>query len=160
MSAKKKKASPPAPPPEKKETPLPAPAPPPEKEETPPPAPAPNAGELRDTIPPPPKTPTPSTAPEEIPEPRFDAGARATAVLLGIAFEVFKGNMMRSVPHRMLRTFAHHRNGEKYDTGIIFRDLECLNRGDHEALVKEIDAFEQTVWKEFDSWVAAKNTQD
>lgn len=144
MSAKKKKASPPAPPPEKKET--------------PPPAPAPNAGELRDTIPPPPKTR--STAPEEIPGPRFDAGARATAVLLGTAFEVFKGNMMRSVPHRMLRTFAHHRNGEKYDTGIIFRDLECLNRGDHEALVNEIDAFEKTVWKEFDSWVAAKNTQD
>lgn len=76
-----------------------------------------------------------------------------TKELLKIALDGWKASFLGSVPHRMMRTFAHHRVGEKFDTGLIFRELEAVNKGKHEELIEEINAFEKTLMTDIDSWL-------
>ena len=73
--------------------------------------------------------------------------------LLKIAINAWKTEFWGSVPYKIMRTFAHHRAGEDYDTGVIFRELEAVNKGKHDELVKQIDAFEKTLLKEHEQWI-------
>lgn len=77
--------------------------------------------------------------------------------LLYIAVAAWRFQMIpKGILYKMTRTFAHHRNGEKYDSAVIFREMEAFQHGKHEQLLSEIDSFCDMVMDEAKGWVAAK----
>lgn len=80
-----------------------------------------------------------------------------TKALMKTALTAWKMSMLgTSIPYKMTRTFAHHKRGEKYDTRIIFEELEALNRGKHKELLEQFEAFEKTVLNDLDKYLNEK----
>jgi len=74
-----------------------------------------------------------------------------SAILTG-----WRMNHLSQFYYRIDRTFAHHRLGEKYDSNIIFEQFDLLNRGDHAALVREMESFGEDIISELAQHIAEK----
>ena len=80
-----------------------------------------------------------------------------TRELMETAFAAWKMSMLgTALPYKMTRTFAHHRLGEQYDTSLIFKELEALNRGKHQELLEQFKAFEKTVLNDLDKYLESE----
>ena len=108
------------------------------------------------------KAPEPTTVESSPPDddvlPDEPPEATATEELLFIAFAAWKFNHFQPLFYRMTRTWAHHKLGETYDTGIIFEHLDHMNQGNHAELLEQINAFGDTLMKELKQHLARKGT--
>jgi hypothetical protein len=80
----------------------------------------------------------------------------ATKEILEYAFKTWAGTFMNPMFYFMTRTFAHHRNGEKYDTGLVFNQLMQIQGGDHDKLLEDIRVYGETLQRELESFLAAR----
>lgn len=94
------------------------------------------------------------TEPEETDDPYY-----ATREILDYAFKTWAGSFMSSMMYFMTRTFAHHRKGEKYDTGLVFNQLMQINGGNHDALLDEIRSYGETLQAELETFLAARDSK-
>lgn len=109
-----------------------------------------------------------TTKPQEIPidgsspeestdeEPEIDDPTYATKEIMDYAFKTWAGTIMNPMMYFLTRTFAHHRKGEKYDTGLIFNQLMQLSGGNHEALLADLRAFGDTLQTELETFLAGR----
>lgn len=95
-----------------------------------------------------------SSEPEEIDDPNY-----ATREILDYAFKTWAGSFMNPMFYFMTRTFAHHRKGEKYDTGLVFNQLMQINGGNHDALLDDIRAYGETLQAELETYLAGQGTK-
>lgn len=94
------------------------------------------------------------TEPEETDDPYY-----ATREILDYAFKTWAGSFMASMMYFMTRTFAHHRKGEKYDTGLVFNQLMQINGGNHDALLDEIRSYGETLQAELETFLAGRDSK-
>ncbi len=92
--------------------------------------------------------------PEEIDDPHY-----ATREILDYAFKTWAGSFMAPMMYFMTRTFAHHRKGEKYDTGLVFNQLMQINGGDHDALLNDIRTYGETLQAELETFLAGRDSK-
>lgn len=90
-----------------------------------------------------------NTSSESTTEPSF--------LLLEMAFSLWRMNKLKPLMYFIDRTFCHHRVGEKYDTKIIFEQLQLINAGKHSELVEDIISFQDVLFSEFQDWLANQN---
>lgn len=89
---------------------------------------------------------------EETPEDPF----YATKEILDYAFKTWAGTFMNPMFYFMTRTFAHHRKGEKYDTGLVYNQLMQISGGDHDKLLEDLRAYGETLQAELEPFLAAR----
>lgn len=82
-----------------------------------------------------------------------------TVQLMEIAFEAWAQKQLSGVFYVMTRTFAHHRQNEKYGTHLIFNALQTLNGGKHAELLEQLAAFRDTLFKELDEYIADRDAK-
>lgn len=83
----------------------------------------------------------------------------ATERLMELAFDTWARKQVEGVMYYMTRTFTHHRLGEKFGTHLVFNALEQLNKGKHEELLEQIEAFRHTLFSELDEYIAERNAK-
>jgi hypothetical protein len=98
------------------------------------------------------------TEPDETEE--TDDPYYATREILDYAFKTWAGSFMAPMMYFMTRTFAHHRRGEKYDTGLVFNQLMQISGGNHQALLDDIRAYGETLQAELETFLAAREAKD
>lgn len=80
--------------------------------------------------------------------------------LIYIALAAWRFEMIpKGVLYKMTRTFAHFQNGEKYDTGVIFRELEHFKQGKHGQFLEKVDSFCEMVMDEAKAYLATKSVK-
>lgn len=80
----------------------------------------------------------------------------ATKEILDYAFKTWAGTFMNPMFYFMTRTFAHHRKGEKYDTGLVYNQLMQISGGDHDKLLEDLRAYGDTLQAELEPFLAAR----
>jgi hypothetical protein len=97
---------------------------------------------------------------EQPDETEIDDPNYATKELMDYAFKTWAGTIMNPMMYFLTRTFAHHRRGEKYDTGLIYNQLMQLSGGDHEGLLEDLRAFGETLQTELETFLAGQAAKE
>jgi hypothetical protein len=103
--------------------------------------------------------PAPAAAPPVDNEPEEIDPHYATREILDYAFKTWAGSFMAPMMYFLTRTFAHHRKGEKYDTGLVFNQLMQINGGDHDALLNDIRTYGETLQAELETFLAGRDSK-
>jgi hypothetical protein len=81
-----------------------------------------------------------------------------TEELMMHAITAWKMDTFKNMFYRMNRTFCHFRLNEKYGTHIIFEELDQLNKGRHQELLDQMNAFANQVMNDLKVHLAAKDS--